>query len=284
MRRFTAVKLGLAVASCLAIGAARCAAAGEIQFTAVHGVNQEGLNNWFDKTKADGYRPQFLTGYNINSQILFAGVAVKDGKDLAWEAREGQPGPEFQKTFDDLVKQGYRVVCLGGYPQQQETRFTSLWVKDDDKDQWTSRIGLSSEEYQQKFDEQKRNGLRPVQVVGYPTGNGSYALGAVFVEARDVVWIAKHDQTEEQLQGAFEQYDRDGYRAISLSGYETGEGPRFALVMVKDNLTWRAKYGLTADEYQNAFAAAADEGYRPVSISGYVKDGDLRYAAVWVKD
>jgi hypothetical protein len=134
------------------------------------------------------------------------------------------------------------------------------------------------------FREQTAAGLRPVQVVGYPTGDGTYALGAIFVESGGVDWAAHHDVTAAQLQQIIDENSPKGFRPISVSAYTAGNESRFAIVLIKDSAAWRMRHQLTSQEYQEQFDAQKNDGYRPVCLSAYFERGQLVYAGVWVKD
>jgi len=58
----------------------------------------------------------------------------------AWQARHNLTPAQFQSTFDDLFKQGYRLKNMSGYVSNGE-RFAGLWVKESGP-AWQARLGF----------------------------------------------------------------------------------------------------------------------------------------------
>jgi hypothetical protein len=73
---------------------------------------------------------------------------------------------------------------------------------------------------------------------------------------------ALYDLTSDQYTQAVADYSKTGYRPISVSGYETAVGPRFATVFSLDNQVkdWEARHGLTVAGYQHLAARLSPAG------------------------
>lgn len=49
-----------------------------------------------------------------------------------WQARHGLSASQYQQEFDLLVSQGYRLVKVSGYPENNEARFAGIWQKEEE--------------------------------------------------------------------------------------------------------------------------------------------------------
>jgi hypothetical protein len=58
-----------------------------------------------------------------------------------WQARHNMTPAQFQSTFDDLFKQGYRLKTISGYESGGSERFAGLWIKEPGP-AWYARSGL----------------------------------------------------------------------------------------------------------------------------------------------
>jgi CubicO group peptidase (beta-lactamase class C family) len=105
-------------------------------------------------------------------------------------------------------------------------------------------------------------------------------LGALPAYASD--WAARHGLTGAQYQQAFDDYARQGYRLISISGYDSGGSARYAALWRKEGgPAWQARHGMTPQQYQAAFEDFGRQGYRLRYVNGYAIGGRPYYAAIW---
>jgi ligand-binding SRPBCC domain-containing protein len=84
----------------------------------------------YQKTSDDlvkaGYRLRHLNGYSVNGQDLYAAIWDKSSGP-AWVARHGLSAADYQKAFDDLAGQGYRLKEISGYQIGTQDRYAELW-------------------------------------------------------------------------------------------------------------------------------------------------------------
>ena len=76
-----------------------------------------------------------------------------------WQARHNMTPAQFQSTFDDLFKQGYRLKQISGYESGGSERYAGLWVKDGGP-AFYARTGVSAADFQKFFDEYVKQGFR----------------------------------------------------------------------------------------------------------------------------
>ncbi len=97
-------------------------------------------------------------------------------------------------------------------------------------------------------------------------------------------WIARHGLTGAQYQRQFTNNAKKGFRLISVSGYESGRGARYAALWIKKSgPAWAARHGLNGKQYQAAFNQYVKQGYRLTFVNGYVVGRNVYYAAIWEK-
>lgn len=149
---------------------------------------------------------------------------------------------------------------------------------------WIARHGLTSEQYQEAFNDYVGNyGMQLMDVSGYGGAEPLYA--ALWVKtAAPPAWQARHGLTAADYQTMFDQLTGQGYHPVLVNGYATTGGPRFACIFQQGAATpWVARHGLTAAQYQAAFDQFAGEGYVLDWVSGYFDGGQDLYAAIWSK-
>jgi len=166
---------------------------------------------------------------------------------------------------------GEGFVCSQASPVQganDSTRYAGIWEQRLGPS-WHARHGLTSDQYQQAFDELVGQGFRPVDVSGYGVaGRDFYA--AIFEQSDGPAWAARHGLTSDQYQQTFDELVGQGFRPVRVSGYSVGGEDRYAAIFEQsDGRTWAARHGLSSDQYQQAFNELLTERLRLVQINGY---------------
>jgi N-acyl-D-amino-acid deacylase len=254
------------------------------QFQGIHGANNDAYMKWFERAKADGFRPVFVSGCDAGGQSEFTAVAVKDDGKAPWEVRHGLSGDDFQKAFTDLSDKNFRLTCVNCYMDGKHLRYAGVWIKDGSKEKWEARHGLRPAQYQDEVTAFEKRGMRPAQVSVCGDGKGEPTFAAIFVDAGKTPWVARHDIPPDQFQKLFDEQVGKGLRPTSEAVYQTKNGLRMAAVFSKpkDNDQWTARLGLTNEQYQKEYDSNAKAGMRPLLVSPYRDRGEMYYAGVWI--
>ncbi len=199
----------------------------------------------------------------------------------AWQARHNLTPAQFQSTFDDLFKQGYRLKNMTGYVSNGE-RFAGLWVKESGP-AWQARFGLSKADYQKTFDDLVKQGYRLTWVSAHEVG-GTVHYEGIWEQKGGPAWEAKGNLTAAEYQQTFETLTKQGYRLIHVAGYESGGSARFDAIFEKSSgPEWQARHNMTPAQFQSAFDDFFKQGFRLKEMSGYNVGGQDLYAAIWEK-
>ncbi|PLB47472.1 hypothetical protein P170DRAFT_437326 [Aspergillus steynii IBT 23096] len=201
----------------------------------------------------------------------------------SWRAYYGLSTDAYQAKFDEMVEQGYRLNSVDGYEKNNEPAFAVIFEKRPTT-AWWSHSGMTSEQYQKKFDKYLNQGYHVVQVNGY-TVNGKDYYAAVWDKSPVGPWASRHGMSTEWMQKHFDAYVEKGYRMTHVSGYEADQEARYAAVWEKsdDKAAWESRGNLTSSEYQATFDKYVSKGYRVVDVSGYQVDGQVYYSAIFDK-
>jgi len=199
----------------------------------------------------------------------------------AWQARHNLTPAQFQSTFDDLLKQGYRLKQVSGYVSNGE-RYAGLWVKESGP-AWQARNGLSGADYQKTFDDLLKQGYRLTWVDAHEVG-GSVRYEGIWEKESGPAWQARHNLTAAEYQQNFDSFKQQGYRPVHVAGYASGGSARFAAIWEKSSgPAWEARHNLTASQYQQTFDDMSQKGYRLTDVSGYHVGGQDYYTGIWEK-
>ncbi|MBT9312835.1 hypothetical protein [Leptothoe kymatousa] len=239
----------------------------QVPWVAHHGMTSSQYQAKFDQYVADGYRLVDVSGYSVGDQARYAAIWVKRSGP-AWVARHGMTSSQYQARFNQYVADGYRLVDVSGYSVGNQTRYAAIWEKRSGP-AWVARHGMTSSQYQARFDQYVADGYRLVHVSGYRVGNQA-RYAAIWEKRSGPAWVARHGMSSSQYQAKFDELTADGYRLAHVSGYRVNGRDRYAAIWEKrSGSAWVARHGMSSSGYQSAFNNYVDDGYRLISVSGY---------------
>lgn len=83
-------------------------------FAARHGLTNAQYQQTFDELTGQGFRLVNVNGYLVGGQDRYAAIFEQDGGP-GFAARHGLTSAQYQRTFDELLGQGLRLVQVCGY-------------------------------------------------------------------------------------------------------------------------------------------------------------------------
>lgn len=91
-----------------------------------HGLDAAAYQAEFDALAANGHILVRVSGYTVSGRTLYAGIwHLRPSRAL--QARHGIDAETYQRTFDDLLYQGYQLQQVCGYATRNGARFAGVW-------------------------------------------------------------------------------------------------------------------------------------------------------------
>ena len=234
---------------------------------AVHGLTGAEYQQRFDELLAQGFRPVDVSGYSVDGQDRYAAI-FEQREGPAFQARHGLTNAQYQRTFDELVGQGFRLVDVSGYEVGGEDRYAAIFEQSAGP-AFIARHGLTNQQYQAAFDEAVGQGFRLRKVSGYGVGGQDF-YAAIWEADGGPAFVARHGLSNPDYQAAFDQFVGQGFRLRQVSGYNVGGQDRYAAIWEADGgPAFTARHGLTSEQYQQTFDQLVAQGFRLTNVSGY---------------
>jgi CubicO group peptidase (beta-lactamase class C family) len=131
----------------------------------------------FRWAQQNGFIPHSVAIYGTNSDKRYAGVWVKNTTGAHWSWRTADPASDYQKWFNAFTQLPYRPA----YVTLSTNQLYLSVFRDDSVGEWIARHGLSSDDYQNEFNQRTAQGFYPICVQGGGVGaNTRYA--AIFAK------------------------------------------------------------------------------------------------------
>ena len=236
-----------------------------------HGLTSDQYQQTFDDLVGRGYRLTHVSGYSVGGRDRYAAIWDKSAGP-AFQARHGLTSDQYQQTFDSLVGQGFRPTCVSGYSVGSDARFAAIFEPASGVG-FAARHGLTSDQYQQAFDQLVGQGFRLTYVSGFNV-NGEARFAAIWEQSAGPGFAARHGLTSDQYQQAFNELVGQGFRLTHVSGYSVNGEARYAAIWEQSaGPGFAARHGLTAAQYQQTFDELVSQGFRLVDVSGFALNG-----------
>jgi hypothetical protein len=124
-------------------------------FVARHGLTSQQYQQEFDQLVHHGYCLTDVSGYAVGGQPRFA--AIWERKTCPpFVARHGMTAQQYQHQFDQLVHQGFRLKLVDGYSVGGQDFYAAIWERSHGP-RSVARHGMTSQQYQQEFDQLVRH-------------------------------------------------------------------------------------------------------------------------------
>ena len=215
------------------------------------------------------------------TQELFVASWDKDAP-VAWTARHGLTNAGYQKTFDEMAAQGFRLRSVSGYDVGGKDHYAAIWDKSAGAP-YVARHNLSSADYQAQFDQLLSLGYRLRMVNGYGV-NGSARFAALWEKVGGPAWSARHNLTSDDYQTIFNQMQQQGYRLRWVSTYAVGGSDRYAAIWDKSTgPAWQARHRMEEAAFRVHSQQMIAQGYDLICAGAASMGGKDYYAGLWEK-
>jgi hypothetical protein len=221
----------------------------------------------FDQLTDQGYRLVDWSIYVVNDQALFACI-FEQSSGPAWMARYNLTSEQLQQKFDQLTDQGYRPVGVNGYYINGKTLYAAIFEQSDGPARKMC-YGLTSEQFQQQFDQLTTQGYRLIEENPY-TANGQVLSVGIFEQSSGPAWIARSGLISEQFQWNLEQLSDQGFQLINVNGCAVNGQTLYAAIFERSTGPARKVcHGLTSEQFHWTLEQLTDRGYRLIRLCGY---------------
>jgi len=252
-------------------------------------LNAQNLVAWHDRTTADhvaqrdkfadlGFRPLSLSIYGSPSDPRYAAVMVKRPTVIATHSFVGMSQASYQKTFDDMAKQGFgpfiitatgpgnNALFAGSFRQMAHIPLT--------------RSNLTKDQFVQMNKDQHAAGAILMWADAFGTDGDPRYCAIWAPNPERIAWnIDAVDEGGAVLQQRFDAMASTGARPALIA--VTPANRIMELYVDSQFGPWVSRAGMTSGDYQAEFDKQAKAGLWPVCVSASGEGGAARFAAIF---
>ncbi|MEO1391628.1 MAG: serine hydrolase [Cyanobacteria bacterium J06634_5] len=172
-------------------------------------VTSDRFGERFETYNEQGYRMIDVEAYPTNQGLRYAAVWVKDTDNLGWVEHRDMSSTAFADKFKAYNNQGFRLLDIESYQQDNQQKFAGIWAKNTNGRGWKSKRGMTAQSYSNQWKTYKDAGYRLVDFEVYPTENGSRYAGIWRQNSDRVSWAAK-DEVNQTIKAYRKQFKIPG--------------------------------------------------------------------------
>ncbi len=162
-----------------------------VAWQAHHRMTADQYQATFNQLSSQGYRLTWVSTYAVSGEDLYAAIWDKS-EGPAWQAHHRMNPSDYQSTFDGLLSQGYRPVCISACNTGGDDLYAALWEQESGS-AWVAHHAMTAGGYQYTFDQLLQQGYRLRFVTGFPGAEPALASTGVQMQyqlMKNWCWIA----------------------------------------------------------------------------------------------
>lgn len=208
-----------------------------VAWVAVHGVDANGYQSFFDTWTSQGYVPILVSATGTLSNAVFAAVFER-GIPTPWLARHGMAAADFANQNSSAPSAGLSLRSFAIYGTAADRSYAAIWHPNPGYVKWHVHPSDTGVAYQTSFNAETQlagytlNGYRPA----YVALSGDIIYCSVFKD--DVVgpWVARHGMSGSDYQTEFNQQLANGFYPICTQGGGTTSNPVYAAIFAQQDI------------------------------------------------
>jgi serine/threonine protein kinase len=257
-------------------------------FLVIHNATLDDFKAWLEKLKTDSFHPVFLSVPNSAAEApRFNAIAVKDGKNVPWEAHFDWLITDWEKQAGAMRGRQMRLAACGTYGAGADRRAATVWVGGSPDAGAAECYFGSLGDISGRIADGGKRGLRPLYISVQTEANGESFASTVLIPDNGLRGEYHDDLAFGQVKKLCEECPARGMRLDHLCSYGRGDKVQFAAILVenRDNIDPPIvrKY-MQPEEYEDEVLKGRRRGLRPLTLTTYVDEkGRTKYAGLFLR-
>ncbi len=260
----------------------------------VHDVPIVVFDRWVENVRNRGYRPVFVNGHDLATQIRLKGQSDVDGKvRIAAIAIKEEPRRSFQvaldpiksgfEHFQEFVARRYNLTSITTFTNGTLPYVLAVYTEGaPGASFWNfSPPGFPGDRV---ADWQSRS-MRPFSISGRPAGDFWHVhLGVK--SARGVDWSLRVELRPFELKKVLADAKASGFRPDNLFVCPGTVRGGYGVVLTNDQpgLLWEVHADVSSAQLADDLSRMAEKGYAPDQVVGYAVGGASYYLVCWTRN
>ena len=214
--------------------------------------------NKLETYRSQGFRLIDQETYRRGKKRYYAGLWIKNPKKLKWASYRRMTSEEYNEKYLTLKEQGLMPIDADAYSLRGKLRFSGVWVKQSEANDWAVRRNLSSDAFAKEFKSYQNKGFRLYDTESYRFKKRQY-FAAIWVKEKSSPDECLSRLSHHAFHNKFLFHDR-GYRLVDVEAYAVGSKTRYAGIWIQNDSLMDWRHRKVAEEIVDAYQTAHPSG------------------------
>jgi serine/threonine protein kinase len=260
----------------------------------IHDASNLTFDRWVENVRARGYRPVFVNGHDLATQIRLKGQPDADGKvRIAAIAVREEPRLSFQVArdpaksgfdhFQEFVARRYSLTSISTFTDGTLPYVLAVYTEGAPKSSYLN-LGPAGFPGDRVAIWQSR-GVRPFSISGRPAGDFWHVvLGTK--GAQGVDWSLRVELRPFELKKVLADAKASGFRPDNLFVCPGTARGGFGVVLTNDRpgLLWEVHPDVSSEQLADDLSRMVERGFAPDQVVGYAVGGASYYLVCWTRN
>ena len=168
--------------------------------------------------------PDFLV---VLTLLGFGLGSIDSARAVAWVARHGLSGAQYQSEFNQWTGQPYflRPICVSGYEEGGQARYAAIWAKQ--AGSWSAVHGWTEAGFVTQVNTLRNQGWRPTYLCAFGAG-GQALFNGIFEPTSNSDIVFQPSLTWTEYNSVSTTLTAQGYRLIEICPFNVGTQDLYA--------------------------------------------------------
>ena len=245
-------------------------------------VSASSVKENINKLALRGYRPTWISGYQVTKQTFFNVIWIKD--DTQWHCEVLVDKWVLSQKEDELRQLSYDLVFIDSCLHNDELCFSSIFLKQPPSVNVRKlHVAAPLKEHYQRLEKHISEGVIPV-VSSVIHHKGEALVTSLYDHGHpESIW-ANCDLTVCEYQTEFHKHARHGHLLSYIKAYEVNDEVKFSAIWTNPGpYKYISTYDNSKYRLYNELVLHAHQNFEVRCISGYDVEGIHNFVAVWNK-
>jgi serine/threonine protein kinase len=260
----------------------------------LHDVSTLVFDRWVENVRARGYRPVFVSGHDLATQIRLKGQPDADGRvRIAAIAVKEEPRRSFQvaldpaksafEHFQEFVARQYNITSISTFTNGTLPYVLAVYTEGAPRSSYWN-FGPAGFPGDRVADWQSK-GVRPFSISGRPAGDFWHVVFGT-KGARGVDWSLRVELRPFELKKVLADAKASGFRPDNLFVCPGTARGGYGVVLTNDQpgLLWEVHPDVSSGQLADDLSRMAEKGFAPDQVVGYAVGGASYYLICWTRN
>ncbi|GAC13836.1 hypothetical protein [Aliiglaciecola lipolytica] len=228
--------------------------------------SQTGFNAAIERAKSNNLKPEFIDVKRFGDEYTYTLITTTNYDGVSWSIRINETASQYEASLSEMKSKNYRPEAIDVDYVNYASRYSSIWVSNDDNRNWQLALNQDQQGYENFIDYSKFNNQTPT-ILDIDIVNNKQTFSGIS-ETIHSGWQLNTWMSLDDFNLNVEEQKALGRHPVYIDVDMSGQELRFSTIWL-DNINGLGWYVIPysdIDEFNSTVTQLKAQNYRPVLI------------------